>query len=70
MSDTFAAPAEPAGVVAVTVVELTTDTLVAALPPTVTELVPVRFVPVIVIAVPPAVGPTFGVTDEIEGERP
>ena len=33
----------------------------------VTELVPVRFLPVIVIAVPPAAGPVFGVTDEIVG---
>ena len=70
MSDTFAAPAVPAGVTAVTIVELTTDTLVAALPPTVTLDVPVRLVPVIVIAVPPAVGPTFGLTDEIEGDKP
>ena len=67
MSDTFAAPAAPAGVTAVTVVEFTTDTLVAALPPTVTELVPVRFVPVIVIAVPPDVEPEFGDTDETVG---
>ena len=70
VTDTVFAPEVPAGVTAVTVVAFTTDTLVAALPPTVTELVPVRFVPVIVIAVPPAVGPTFGVTDEIEGEKP
>jgi hypothetical protein len=67
VSDTFAAPAVPAGVTAVTVVELTTDTLVAALPPTVTLEVPVRLVPVIVIAVPPAVGPTLGVIDVMVG---
>ena len=67
VSDTVFAPAVLAGVTAVTVVEFTTDTLVAAAPPIVTELVPVRFVPVIVIAVPPAVGPTFGLTDEIVG---
>ena len=65
--DTFFAPALPAGVTAVTVVELTTLTEVAATPPIVTELAPVRFVPVIVIAVPPLVGPTFGETDEIVG---
>ena len=70
VSETFAAPAAPDGVVAVTVVALTTTTEVAALPPTVTELVPVRFVPVIVIAVPPLVGPTFGETDEIVGSAP
>ena len=65
VSETFAAPAAPDGVTAVTVAALTTTTEVAALPPTVTELVPVRFVPVIVIAVPPVVGPTFGETEEI-----
>ncbi len=67
VSDTVFAPEVPAGVTAVTVVELTTDTLVAALPPTVTLEVPVRFVPVIVIAVPPASAPAFGVTEEIVG---
>ena len=70
MTDTVFAPALPAGVTAVTVVELTTLTEVAATPPIVTELVPVKFVPVIVIAVPPVVGPTFGETDEIVGAAP
>ena len=70
VSETFAAPAAPDGVTAVTVVALTTTTEVAAFPPTLTELVPVRFVPVIVIAVPPLVGPTFGETDEIVGPAP
>ena len=70
VSETFAAPAAPDDVTAVTVVTLTTTTEVAALPPTLTELVPVRFVPVIVIAVPPVVGPTFGETDEIVGPAP
>jgi hypothetical protein len=65
--DTVLAPAVPAGVTAVTVVELTTLTEVAATPPIVTELAPVRFVPVIVIAVSPLVGPVFGLTDEIVG---
>ncbi len=65
--DTVFAPIVPAGVTAVTVVELTTLTEVAATPPIVTELVPVRFVPVIVIAVPPLVDPVFGLTDEIVG---
>jgi hypothetical protein len=65
MSDTVFAPAVPAGVTAVTVVAFTTDTLVAAVPPIVTELVPVKFVPVIVIAVPPAVDPADGDTDVI-----
>ena len=67
MTDTVFAPALPAGVTAVTVVALTTLTEVAATPPSVTELAPVKFVPVIVIAVPPVVGPTFGETDEIVG---
>ena len=67
MIDTVLAPAVPAGVTAVTVVELTTLTEVAATPPIVTELAPVKFVPVIVIAVPPVVGPVFGLTDEIVG---
>ena len=67
MTDTVFAPALPAGVTAVTVVELTTLTEVAATPPIVTELVPVKFVPAIVIAVPPETFPVFGLTDEIVG---
>ena len=67
MTDTVFAPAVPAGVTAVTVVELTTLTEVAATPSIVTELVPVKFVPVIVIVVPPESGPVFGLTDEIVG---
>ena len=57
------APAVLAGVSAVTLVAETTTTLVAATPPTVTLLAPVRFVPVIVIDVPPIVEPLVGVTD-------
>ena len=45
----------------------TTVTDVAATPPIDTEVTPVRFVPVIVIGVPPAIGPAFGVTLEIAG---
>ena len=67
VTDTVFAPIVPAGVTAVTVVELTTLTEVAATPPIVTELVPDKFVPVIVIAVPPLVGPVGGLTDEIVG---
>ena len=48
-------------------VVLTTTRLVAATPPTVTLVAPVKSLPVIVIAVPPAVGPTFGATTEIVG---
>jgi hypothetical protein len=49
----------------VTLVAETTTTLVAATPPTVTLVAPVKLVPVIVIAVPPAVEPDVGDTDEI-----
>ena len=61
------APAAPAGVTAVIEVASTTTTLVAATPPTVTLLASVKFVPVIVMAVPPVMSPTFGLTDEIVG---
>ena len=64
---TLFAPAVPAGVSAVTLVAETTTTLVAATPPTVTLLAPVRFVPVIVIDVPPRVEPLVGLTDVIVG---
>ena len=64
---TLFAPAVPAGVTAVTFVEEFTTTLVAATPPTVTLVVPVRFVPVIVIDVPPRVEQLVGVTDVIVG---
>ena len=54
-------PATPDGVVQVIVVPLTTDTPVAATPPNVTdEIGATKFVPVIVTAVPPDVGPAFG----------
>jgi hypothetical protein len=59
---TVTAPALPAGVVAVICVPLTTTTLVAAAPPTVTVAPVAKFVPVIVTAVPPAVEPLFGET--------
>jgi len=64
---TLFAPTVPAGVTAVTLVEETTTTLVAATPPTVTLVAPVKAVPVIVIAVPPAVEPVAGETEEIVG---
>ena len=67
VTTTLLAPAVPAGVVAVIEVVLTTTRLVAATPPTVTLVAPVKLLPVIVIAVPPAVGPTFGATTEIVG---
>ena len=61
------APAAPAGVTAVIEVASTTTTLVAATPPTVTLLAPVKLVPVMVIAVPPAVVPEVGETLAIVG---
>jgi hypothetical protein len=57
---TVAAPAPPEGVAAVMVVVFTNATLVAAAPPNVTAAPAAKFVPVIVTAVPPAVGPLFG----------
>ena len=59
---TVTAPALPAGVVAVIDVALTTTTFVAAALPNVTVAPVAKFVPVIVTAVPPAVGPLFGLT--------
>ena len=61
------APAVPAGVIAVIEVASTTTTLAAAAPPIVTLLAPVKLVPVMVIAVPPAVGPEVGLTLAIVG---
>ena len=65
---TLCAPAEPAGVTAVTVVSFTTVTSVAKAPPTVTLTAPVRFDPVNVMAVPPLVSPVLGATDVSAGE--
>ena len=59
---TSTVPAAPAGALAVIVVELPTKTLVALLAPNFTLEAPVRFVPVSVTAVPPVVGPLFGLT--------
>ena len=46
--------------IAVILVELTTITLVAAVPPMVTAVAPVKPVPVIVMAAPPAKEPLVG----------
>ena len=56
---TFCAPAVPVAVVAVIVVAVAVIP-VAATPPMVTEVAPVRLVPVIVTLVPPATGPEAG----------
>ena len=58
---TLLAPAVPAGVFAVTEVLDTATTFVAATPPTVTLLAPVKLVPVMEIVVPPSVVPDVGV---------
>ncbi len=64
---TLCAPADPAGVTAVIDVSLTTTMLVAAFAPIFTTVAPVKFVPVIVIAVPPAKTPEFGFTNVMVG---
>ena len=64
---TSTVPAACGGVSAVMVVASTTTTLVASAPPTVTVGPAVKFVPVIVISVPPDVGPVEGVTLSIVG---
>ena len=66
---TLLAPTVPAGVVAVIEVALTTTTLVAEAPPIFTLVALVKFVPVMVIVVPPVVGPDVGVTLLIVGSR-
>ena len=62
---TLCAPAVPAGVFAVIEVAVAT-TLVAATPPIFT-VAPIKLVPVIVIDVPPAIGPEIGETVVIVG---
>jgi hypothetical protein len=67
VTTTFFAPAVPAGVLNVTLVAVLDLIEVAETPPTVIAVTPVRFVPVIVVAVPPAVGPLVVLNDEIVG---
>jgi hypothetical protein len=67
VTTTLAAPAAPAGVVAVMVVALTTVTPVAAVPPKVTLVAPVKPVPRMITLVPPAMGPEFGLTEVTVG---
>jgi hypothetical protein len=64
---TLAAPAGCADVVAVIDVALTTTTPVAGDPPTSTVAPPAKFVPLIVIAVPPSVEPLVGLTPVTAG---
>ena len=60
VTTTLAVPAVPAGVVAVIEVGLLTVMLEAAVVPNFTLVAPVKFVPVMVTTVPPAVGPLTG----------
>jgi hypothetical protein len=61
-------PGVPAGVMAVTVVAFTTVTLAAEAPPILTFVTPFKFAPMMVISVPPATEPVFGVIDRIAGD--
>ena len=67
VTTTFLAPALPAGVEQVIDVAETTVTDVQALPSTVTVAPCAKFVPVMVIAVPPAVLPEVGAIDVMVG---
>ena len=64
---TLLAPVVPDGVVAVILVELTTMTFVAAVPPMVTVAPVTKPVPVMVTPVPPAKGPLPGEIDVTDG---
>jgi len=64
---TSTAPAAWAGAVAVIWVAELTVKDVAGVPPKVTAVAPVKFVPVIVTVVPPAVAPELGVRDTYVG---
>ena len=69
VTTTSTAPAARAGVVTVTEVDVF-PVIVAAVPPNVTEVEPVRFVPLIVTLWPPAAGPLEGETFAMEGAVP
>ena len=62
VTTTFTAPVADDGVVAVICVALVTTTFVAGVPPSVTVAPETKFVPVMVTAVPPVVGPLLGLT--------
>lgn len=67
VSTTSTAPAAFAGVTAVTDVPLTTVNEVAAVPPNVTPVAPLKLLPEIVTVVPPAIGPLTGANEAIVG---
>ena len=56
-----------AGVIQVIVVGLNTKTLVAGIPPNVTEVAPVKAIPVILTPVPPVLVPNAGKIAETKG---
>ena len=64
---TLCEPAVPAGVTAEMEVELATIKLVASAAPTFTNVAPVKFVPVMVIVVPPPTDPDTGLTEVMVG---
>ena len=64
---TVAWPTVPAGAVAVIEVSELTVNEVAAVPPKLTAVAPVKFAPVIVTTVPPATGPLVGAIDVMVG---
>ena len=66
VTDTLTTPAEPGGVRQVMLAAVAT-TLVAAAPPKVTLVAPLRLVPEMVTLVPPAVEPVAGVTALMAG---
>ena len=67
VSETSAGPLIPAGVTAVIFVAETSTTLVAAAPPIVTPVTPVKLVPKIEIGVEPAIVPLDGARDVMVG---
>ena len=67
VSTTVTSPAALAGVTTVTDVSLTLGIEALAVPPKVTDDVPVKLVPVKVTVVPPDVEPVLGDTEEIVG---
>ena len=67
VTKTLAVPALPAGVEQVAEVADVMVTPVHAVPPTVIPVAPVKLVPVMVMDVPPAVGPLVGETEATVG---
>ena len=67
VTSTLAVPKLPAGLVAVMVVAFTTVTAVAAVPLNVTAVVPMKPLPVMVTACPPASEPDDGLMDVTVG---